>query len=83
VQALIAAGEDPAAAEWGSALVALARFQTADGGLRYMASDEAPNLLATLQGIPALAGLPLPVAVACSGAGVADNDGCVPLAAAA
>jgi hypothetical protein len=83
VQGLLAAGEDPSADEWGNAAAALARFQTPSGGLRYMASDEEPNLLATLQGIPAMAGLPLPVVVACAGDEAAGTDGCVALTPAA
>jgi hypothetical protein len=82
-QALLAAGEDHSADEWGNAAAALARFQTPSGGLRYMATDEEPNLLATLQGIPAMAGLPLPIAVACSGDEAAGRDGCVALTPAA
>ena len=62
LQALIAAGEDPTTPEWGNAPLALARFQTPSGGLRYMAADEEPNLLATVQAIPAMEGLPLPIA---------------------
>lgn len=65
VQALIAAGEDPASPEWGNAPQALARFQTDSGGFRYLLSDEEPNLLATVQAIPAMAGRPLPVAFLC------------------
>jgi hypothetical protein len=83
LQALLAAGEDPAAAEWGNAPRALASFQAPDGGLRYLAADEAPNLLATVQGIPALAGLPLPVAIACAADQPAESQACVPLAPAA
>lgn len=81
IQALLAAGENPAAAEWGDAPTALGRFQTSSGGVRYLLSDEEPNLLATLQAIPALAGQPLPVAVVCPA-----SDGgaeCVALAPAA
>ena len=83
VQALIAAGQDPASPEWGNAARALASFQLPDGGLRYLASDEEPNLLATLQAIPALAGMPLPVATACAAGETPEEDGCVPLAPAA
>ena len=66
LQALIAAGEDPTLPEWGNASLALARFQTPSGGLRYMTADEEPNLLATVQAIPAMEGLPLPIARACA-----------------
>src|SRR3954454_24985615 len=66
LQALIAAGEDLASPEWGNAPLVLGLFQTPSGGLRYMAADEQPNLLATVQAIPAMEGLPLPVARACT-----------------
>jgi hypothetical protein len=66
LQALIAAGEDPASPEWGNAPLALALFQTPSGGLRYMATGEEPNLLATVQAIPAMEGLSLPVVRACA-----------------
>ena len=82
LQALIAAGEEPAAREWGNAPIALARFQTPEGGLRYLATDEEPNLLATVQAIPAMEGLSLPVVTACS-EDAETSDGCVPLAPAA
>ena len=78
LQAVIAAGEDPASRDWGNASLALARFQTPEGGLRYMATDEEPNLLATVQAIPAMEGLPLPVVEAC-GQGAESTDGCIQL----
>ena len=65
IQALLAVGEEPSAPEWGDAPLALSRFQTPAGGLRYLMDDAEPNLLATLQAIPALAGYPLPVARWC------------------
>ena len=83
IQALRAAGEDPTSREWGDAPLALARFQTSDGGLRYLATDEAPNLLATLQGIPALADLALPVATICPSGDNPESDACVTLTPAA
>jgi hypothetical protein len=81
LQALIAAGEDPASSEWGNAPPALALFQTPTGGLRYMAADEEPNLLATVQAIPAMVGLSLPVARMCAEGDAA--EGCVRLEPAA
>jgi prenyltransferase beta subunit len=81
LQALIAAGEDPASSEWGNAPLALALFQTPSGGLRYMATDKEPNLLATVQAIPAMEGLPLPVARMCAEGDAA--EGCVRLESAA
>jgi hypothetical protein len=83
IQALIAAGADPSSAEWGNAPAALARLQTPSGGVRYMASDDDANLLATLQAIPALAGLPLPVARACAAGETAGTAGCLGLSPAA
>ena len=75
VQALIAAGADP-----GEALTALASFQLPDGSLRWQQAESDPNLLATLQGIPALAEKPLPVVTACPADSDASDD-CVQLAA--
>ena len=74
-QALIAVNEDASAA-----LAALASYQLPDGSLRYMLTDTDPNLLATVQGIPALAGMPLPVVTGCPTDGAASAD-CVLLAA--
>jgi hypothetical protein len=81
LQALIAAGEDPTSPKWGNAPLALARFQTPSGGLRYMAADEEPNLLATIQAMPAMEELPLPVIRACIDGDAA--DGCIRLQPAA
>ncbi len=81
VQALVSAGEVPAAPDWGNAALALVKFQLPDGSLRYLPADDAPNLLATLQAIPAMAGLPQPVATVCTGDTVEPAE-CVPLAAA-
>jgi hypothetical protein len=82
LQALVAAGQDPAATEWGDAPMALAAFQLPDGGFRATVDDEEPDLLATAKAIPALAGVPLPVAIAC-GSGAPEGNGCVSLAPAA
>jgi hypothetical protein len=49
--------------------------------LRYMAADENPNLLATVQAIPAMEGLSLPVARACPESD--EGEECVPLEPAA
>jgi hypothetical protein len=62
IQALIAAGEDPASAEWGNAFAALTSFQNESGAFRYMLDMQDDNLFATVQAIPALAGAPLPIA---------------------
>ena len=80
LQALIAAGEDPATTEWGDAPLALALLQTESGGVRYTMAEE-PNLLATVQAIPALEGLPLPLVEACPEGDSA--EGCILLEPAA
>jgi hypothetical protein len=78
LQAVIAAGEDPASRDWWNTPLALARFQSPDGGLRYMTTDEEPNLLATVQAIPAMEGLSLPVVAACT-EGAETPDDCIQL----
>jgi len=66
IQAIVAAGQDPSSAdEWMNAARGLAAFQNVSGAFRYQDSDPTDNLLATLQAIPALAGLPLPIGVVC------------------
>ena len=65
VQAVVAAGQDPTAPEWRNAAAGLAAFQNDSGAFRYQDAEPSDNLLATLQALPALAGIPLPVAVAC------------------
>jgi len=66
VQAIVAGGGDPGpAGDWGNAARGLAAFQNTSGAFRYQDTMPQDNLLATLQAIPALAGLPLPVGVAC------------------
>lgn len=75
LQALIATNQDSTGAQ-----AALEGFQLPDGSLRYLPTDTEANLLATVQGVPALAGQPLPVAVACEGDASA-GEGCVLLAA--
>jgi hypothetical protein len=82
LQALIAAGEDPNSTAWGDTPLALALFQTPSGGLRYMMTGDEPNLLATAQAIPAMAGLPLPVVQACA-EDEGDAGGCIVLEPAA
>jgi hypothetical protein len=65
VQALIAAGQDPASSEWRNAAAALVAFQNKSGAFHYSDaySDAQPddNFLATIQALPPLAGLPMPV----------------------
>jgi hypothetical protein len=57
IQALVAAGEDAAPLS-----TALAAFQNPSGAFHFNADDPSDNLFATLQAIPALAGVALPVA---------------------
>jgi hypothetical protein len=61
VQALFAAGEDPAAQEWQNVYGALLAFQTPSGAFSYQLDPLQDNLFATVQVIPALARLPFPV----------------------
>lgn len=61
VQALIAAGEDPASETWQNAAGALAAFQNPSGAFRYTDQEADDNFFATVQALPALAGLPLPI----------------------
>jgi hypothetical protein len=61
VQALIAAGEDPAATEWQNAAGALLAFQNPSGAFRYSHDTPEDNLFATVQAIPAAAGLSFPL----------------------
>jgi hypothetical protein len=67
IQAILAAGQDPAGANWITAegtkpLAALQALQNPSGGLAWKASARADNLLATVQAVPALAGKILPMA---------------------
>jgi len=69
IQAIVAAGQDPSSADqWANAARGLTAFQNVSGAFRYQDNDPADNLLATLQAIPAMAGLPLPIVVACDAA---------------
>jgi hypothetical protein len=61
IQALIALREDPRSADWGDPVAALLAFQNESGLFGYSAEYPDDNLLATLQALPALAGLALPV----------------------
>lgn len=67
IQALIAAGEDPAGAAWTTAagqtpMAALERLQTKSGAFAWKADIPSDNLLATVQALPALAGKAFPFA---------------------
>ena len=78
VQAILAVGQDPSSAEWGNAAGALRAFANPGGGIRYVGADPADNLFATLQAMPALAELPLPVVRLCEGSVGPAADGPVP-----
>lgn len=60
VQALIAAGEDPASQEWQNVAGALLAFQNESGSFSYLLDPRDDNLFATVQALPAIAGLALP-----------------------
>jgi hypothetical protein len=67
IQALIAAGQDPAGADWTTAggstpLSALEALQNESGAFAWQAAVPDDNLLATVQALPALAGKALPLA---------------------
>jgi len=57
MQALLAAGEQ--AAEWGDPVQALLALQLASGAFSYNAATSSENLLATVQAVPAIAGVSL------------------------
>ncbi len=61
VQALIAAGEDPADQEWQNVFGSLATFQNPSGSFSYMLDPMDENLFATVQVLPALAGIAFPI----------------------
>lgn len=61
IQALTAAGVDLTAPEWGDPVAALTGFQNASGAFRYMDSMPDDNLFATVQAMPALAGITFPI----------------------
>ena len=62
MQAVIATGDDPASDAWGNLPAALATYQNASGAFHYSADDQSDNLFSTIQVIPALAGMSMPVA---------------------
>jgi hypothetical protein len=63
VQGLIAAGEDPAAQEWQNLTGSLLAFKNESGSFSYQLDPRDENLYATVQAIPAIAGLALPFTV--------------------
>lgn len=87
LQALIAAGQDPAAWVKGDAntpFTALTDFQNDDGSFAWQKAMPDPNFLATVQAVPALAGKTYPLAVAAVGEAAAPESlpvtGAAPLA---
>jgi len=61
VQALVAAGQDPASPDWNNVAGRLLEFQNESGAFRYMVDMPDDNLFATVQAIPAIAGVPFPI----------------------
>lgn len=61
VQALFAAGEDPRGGDWNGAYAALQSFQNPSGAFHYLAAQPDDNLFATVQALPALAGIAFPI----------------------
>jgi hypothetical protein len=61
IQGLTAAGVDLTAPEWADPIAALTAFQNASGAFRYMDSMPDDNLFATVQAMPALAGIIFPI----------------------
>lgn len=61
VQAIGAAGQDPASADWNDALGALIAFQNESGAFHYNPDMPDDNLFATVQAIPAVAAVALPI----------------------
>ena len=61
IQALLALGEDPRSADWGDPVAALLAMQNASGLFAYSAEYPDDNLFATVQAVPALAGLAMPL----------------------
>jgi hypothetical protein len=72
VQALIAAGEDPASDAWRNAASALAAFQNPSGAFRYADDQPDDSIIATVGAMPAVAGLPLPIVSAGNEVGTPD-----------
>ena len=60
IQGLIAVGEDPSAQGWQNVEGSLLAFQNESGSFSYQLDPRDENLYATVQAIPAIAGLALP-----------------------
>ncbi len=83
IQAVIAAGQDPAGAEWTTAegstpLAALEALQNESGAFAWQAAMPDDNLLATVQALPAVAGKAFPFATAAVGEAEGAAPGTVP-----
>jgi hypothetical protein len=66
IQAILAAGQDPAGADWTTTtgqtpVAALEGLQNPSGAFAWQATARDDNLLATVQALPALAGKPFPL----------------------
>jgi len=64
IQALVAVGEDPSSEAWQNVGGSLLLFQNPSGAFRYTMDSPDDNLFATLQAVPAMAGVALPIASA-------------------
>lgn len=62
IQALISVGEDPSSEAWQNVGGSLLLFQNPSGAFRYTMEPPDDNLFATLQAVPAVAGVALPIA---------------------
>lgn len=65
IQGLVAVGEDPNSAAWGSPVLALTAFQSSSGRFLRDPKDTTPDLAVTLQAIPAMLERALPIAYLC------------------
>ena len=61
LQAVIATDDDPASETWGNLPAALATYQNASGAFYFSPDDQSDSVFATVQSIPALAGMAFPV----------------------
>lgn len=66
IQAIVAAGDDASASEWGNPLQRLIAFQTSAGGFLRKVGDELPDLVVTLHAIPAMLEHSLTIAYLCA-----------------
>jgi hypothetical protein len=83
IQALIAAGRDPAGSDWttdegGTPVAALEALQNDSGAFAWQAAVPDDNLLATVQALPAVAGKAFPFASMAVGEAAATQPATVP-----